>query len=406
MITSIAWKNIWRNKTRSLVVIIATILGLFGGIFSVAFMIGMVEQRYEAAINKEVSHIQIHNPKYLENAEIQYTIPEPLNISAEIKRITGVKDVAIRTKIPGMISSATTSAGIQIFSIDPESERKITTIYKCIVDSGGTYFGEERKNQVVISKKLAEKLKVRFHSKIVLRFQDSTGNIIESAFKISGLFNTYNSMFDEQVVFIKSSDLAGILGMDPPCHEIALLLNNGEEVERIKAELQKKYADLRVQSWKEIQPELGLMVEMMDKMMLIFLGIILLALAFGIINTMLMAVLERTKELGMLMSIGMTRMRVFKMILIETVLLTLTGGVVGMIISGIFIKITHARGIDLSIVAKGMESLGYESMVYPSITADYFIILTVMIIVTGILSAIYPAKKALNINPAEAIKME
>jgi ABC-type antimicrobial peptide transport system permease subunit len=88
------------------------------------------------------------------------------------------------------------------------------------------------------------------------------------------------------------------------------------------------------------------------------------------------------------------------------VLLTLTGGVVGMIISGIFIKITHARGIDLSIVAKGMESLGYESMVYPSITADYFIILTVMIIVTGILSAIYPAKKALNINPAEAIKME
>jgi putative ABC transport system permease protein len=406
MITSIAWKNIWRNKTRSLVVIIATILGLFGGIFSVAFMVGMVEQRFEAAINKEISHIQIHHPKFLENSEIQYTIPDPKIISEEIKRISGIKDIAIRSKIPGMISSATTSAGIQIFGIDPQSEKKITSIYKTIADSCGNYFEEERKNQVVISKKLAEKLKVRFHSKIVLRFQDSTGNIIESAFKIVGLFNTYNSMFDEQVVFIKNSDLSNILGMPPPYHEIALILYNGEEVEKIKSELQNRFKYLKVQSWKEIQPELGLMIDIMDKMMLIFLGIILLALAFGIINTMLMAVLERTKELGMLMSIGMNRIKVFRMIMIETVLLTLTGGVIGMIISGIFIKISYSRGIDLSIVAKGMESLGYESIVYPTITADYFIILTLMILITGVLSAIYPARKALKINPAEAIKME
>ena len=406
MIASIAWKNIWRNKTRSMVVIVATILGLIGGIFSSAFMIGMVEQRIEAAISKEISHIQIHVPAFVENPEIQDEINDPVRLAEELKNIQGIKDISLRTKIPGMISSANTSSGVMILGIDPASEEKITNIYKTIDDSSGTYFGEVRKNQVVISKKLAEKLKVRFHSKIVLRFQDSTGNIIESAFKIVGLFKTYNSGFDESVVFIKSSDLGDILGMSPPCHEIAVILKDGKELDRITAELQAKYRNLKVQSWKEIQPELGLMSDVMDIEMLIFVGIILLALAFGIINTMLMAVLERTKELGMLMSIGMNRIRVFKMILLETVLLTLTGGILGMVVSVILIMISNAKGIDLSIVGRGMEALGYEAVVYPTISADYFILLTGMILLTGILSALYPAKKALKINPAEAIKME
>jgi ABC-type antimicrobial peptide transport system permease subunit len=106
------------------------------------------------------------------------------------------------------------------------------------------------------------------------------------------------------------------------------------------------------------------------------------------------------------MSIGMNRIRVFKMIMIETVLLTVTGGVTGMIISAVLIRISYSEGIDLSMVGKGMEALGYESVVYPTITPDYFIFLTGMILVTGVLSSIYPARKALKIKPAEAIKME
>ena len=406
MITSIAWKNIWRNKTRSMVVIVATILGIIGGLYSSAFMIGMVEQRIEAAISKEVSHIQIHNPAFLDNSEIKFEIGDPDKVVAELKKDPMIKNFSLRSKILGMISSANTSAGVQILGIDPDSEKKITNIFMTIDDSSGTYFGEEKKNQIVISKKLAEKLKVRFHSKIILRFQDSTGNLVESAFKIVGLFRTFNTMFDEQVVFIKNSDLGNILGMSPPCHEIALILNEGRDIDIVKTSLQAQFKGLRIQNWKELQPDLGLMSEIMDIEMMIFLGIILFALAFGIINTMLMAVLERTKELGMLMSIGMNRIRVFKMIMIETVLLTVTGGVTGMIISAVLIRISYSEGVDLSMVGKGMEALGYESVVYPTITPDYFIFLTGMILVTGVLSSIYPARKALKIKPAEAIKME
>jgi ABC-type lipoprotein release transport system permease subunit len=305
-----------------------------------------------------------------------------------------------------MISSANASSGIQIMGIDPEQESRVTTIHKTVCDSCGTYFREDRKNPVLISRKLADKLKVRLRSKIVIRFQDEEGNLVDAAFRVCGLYRTSNGMFDEREVFVRKDDLTSIFGKEAPVHEIAVLLSDPDSLYEVGSRIRELCPDLEVQTWMEIQPELALLVTASDQMMYIFLGIILLALAFGIVNTMLMAVLERTKEIGMLMSIGMSKSRIFRMILLETVLLTLTGGIVGMAVSALLIAVFNRYGIDLSIVGEGMEALGYEAMVYPSITVAYFIILTIMILVTGIVSSVYPARKALSIEPAKAIKIE
>ena len=406
MIASIAWKNIWRNKTRSLVVIIATTLGLVGGTFAGAFMFGMIEQRLGAAVDKEVSHIQLHHPSFPENSEIGFTIGNPDSVCRILGKMEGVKSVSGRAKIMGMIASANSSGGVQIFGIDPEKEKLVTTLYQTIPDSCGNYFTTGNKNQIVLGEKLAEKLKVKLRSKIVLRFQDTTGNIIEAAFKIAGIYNTYNDMFDDKTVFIRKNDLSLLLSCPAPVHEIAIYLSDPVHYETIQSKIQSRFPGLLVQNWKEISPELALIVDVVDQMIYIFLGIILLALAFGIINTMLMAVLERTKELGMLMSIGMNRRRVFNMIMLETIWLTATGGVFGMIVSYAVISLFHHTGIDISMFARGMEALGYESVIYPSIDLTYYIVLSVMILLTGIFSSIYPARKALKIQPAEAIKME
>jgi putative ABC transport system permease protein len=406
MIASIAWKNVWRNKTRSLVVIIATVLGLIGGTFAGAFMFGMIEQRLGAAVDKEVSHIQLHNPSFPENNEIGFTISNPDSVCRILAGMEGVKAVSGRTKIMGMIASANSSGGVQIYGINPEEEKKVTTLYQAIPDTCGNYFTTGNKNQIVLGAKLAEKLKVKLRSKIVLRFQDTTGNIIEAAFKIAGIYNTYNDMFDDKTVFIRKTDLSFLLSGPAPVHEIAIYLSDPANYEKTQAKISTRFPGLLVQSWKEISPELALIVDVVDQMIYIFLGIILLALAFGIVNTMLMAVLERTKELGMLMSIGMNRSRVFRMIMTETIWLTCTGGIIGMFFSYLLIAFFHQRGIDLSVVGRGMEALGYESVIYPSIHMTYYIVLSVMILLTGILSSIYPARKALKIQPAEAIKME
>jgi ABC-type antimicrobial peptide transport system permease subunit len=130
------------------------------------------------------------------------------------------------------------------------------------------------------------------------------------------------------------------------------------------------------------------------------------ALAFGIVNTMLMAVLERTKELGMLTAIGMNRRKVFSMIMLESVFLSITGGIGGMIVGWVVILLTARNGINFLQYAEGMEALGYSAHVFPQISAVFFIMMAVMVVLTGILSSVYPAMKALRLNPVEAIRTE
>ncbi len=429
MIWSIAWKNVWRSKVRSLVVMIAVMLGLFAGIFSAALMNGMMEQRIKSAISNEISSIQLHNPKYLENKEILFNISSSDSIVRSIEEMPEVKAVSKRIKLTGMAKTARTGTGVIIYGIDPEKEKKVTDIYTKICDSTslvvnknftdplriqnhlkdscGTYFENAKRNPIVIGEKLAKKLKVKIRSKIVISLQRADGSPTEGAFRVIGIYKTNNTMFDEMNIFVRSQDLENLTGLDSTkSHEIAILLNDNEQCDEVEATLNAEYPLLSVMTWEEIQPDLGMMSGYMNAMLYIFIIIILLALGFGIVNTMLMVVLERIKELGMLMAVGMNRSRVFKMIMLETIFLSITGAILGMIISSLCINHYAVSGINLSKWAGGLEAIGYEAILYPSINLDFYFGVAVMVVLTGIIAAIYPAIKALKLNPAEAVRSE
>jgi ABC-type lipoprotein release transport system permease subunit len=163
---------------------------------------------------------------------------------------------------------------------------------------------------------------------------------------------------------------------------------------------------MEIRNWKEIDPLLAMVNDFMDLWMYMFMGIILLALGFGIINTMLMAILERTRELGMLAAIGMNKRRLFFMIMLESVFLSLTGGLLGIILGTLLTVYTNHTGINLGSMAEGFEKIGYSPILFPSLDPLFFINLTLMVIVTGILAAVYPARHALKLRPADAIRNE
>jgi putative ABC transport system permease protein len=154
-------------------------------------------------------------------------------------------------------------------------------------------------------------------------------------------------------------------------------------------------------------PELGYLTETMDLYMYIFIIVILFALGFGIVNTMLMAVLERIHELGMLMAVGMNKIIIFKMIMLETVFLSLTGGVIGIFAGLVVSQIYSTKGIDLSgLYGEGFAALGYDSVIYTVIQMKMIIGVTLLVIFTGIISSAFPALKALRLNPAEAVRTD
>ena len=164
------------------------------------------------------------------------------------------------------------------------------------------------------------------------------------------------------------------------------------------------FPSVLIQNWKEIDPLIGMMNDLMDLWLYLFMGIIMLALGFVIVNTMLMAIMERTKEIGMLAAIGMNKQRIFFLIMLESVFMSLTGGIIGIIIGVVVIWYMNRTGINLGSLSEGFEKLGYSPMLYPSLDLVFFINLTLMVIVTGILASIYPAKRALKLRPAEAIR--
>jgi putative ABC transport system permease protein len=405
MIWSISWRNIWRNKVRSTVVIIAITLGISAGVFSTAFFTGMMNQRIEQVISNELSHIQIHHPEFRSSMELGNFITNGKELSSQIADIPNVKGVSNRIVIYSMISSAETASGVKIIGVNPDDEIQVTDVEENIIE--GEYFNGILRNPVLIGKKLAEKLKVKLRSRVVIMLQDLNNNITSGAFRVVGIYETPNSTFDESTVFVRDSDIARLTELpDNAGHEIAILVENNELVDTVQHQIVALNGELEILNWKELSPEMGYLTEVMDLYMYIFIIIILFALLFGIINTMLMVVLERVKELGMLMAIGMNKQRVFNMIVLETVLLTLVGGVVGTLVGSGISKYFESHAIDMSLWAEGYSQLGYETFVYTSMDFSLMITVIIMVLFTGVIAAIYPAYKALKYDPAEALRIE
>ena len=409
MIFIIAWKNVWRNKLRSLIVILSIVIGLLGGLFYLAFSNGMVQNQIGTAIKTEISNIQLHNPEYLVNNEIKYSISEPNKKLEKIRSLENVKAASAKIKSMVMISSAATGTGVSLNGINPNDEIRVSDLSTKLID--GTYFQTKLRNPIFIGEKLANKLKVKVKSKVVVTTQDLNENITYGSFRVVGIFKTHNTMFDQANAFVIKKDMADLIQYDTTtATEISVLLNHNDLTNETQTQLSSMFADeietkeITARTWSEINPILRMLNEMTLQFTMIFVVIILVALSFGIINTMLMAIMERVREIGMLMAIGMSKIKVFLMIMLETVFLSLTGGVIGLVLSWIFVSITNRTGIDLSSVAEGLNAIGYSSFIRPELGIFFYFFIGTLVVVTAIFASILPARKALKLKPSEAIR--
>ncbi|UZR93857.1 ABC transporter permease [Chondrinema litorale] len=403
MILSISWRNIWRNATRSFVIITAVALGLAAGIFSLAVMNGLTEQKMRTAIENQTSHIQIHEEGFTANKDVKLFLKNADKIDQELHSDNAVKAFSMRTVSTGMVASSKGSVGLQLNGINPESEKQVTYIWQNMRE--GDYLSEDSRKPILISSKTAEKLEVKMKSKVVLTLQDVNGEIVGAAFRVAGIFQTTSTAFDKGNAFIKKEDLQKLLQTPNQVHVVAILLNDADEVPNELSQLKTSLGDdYLIQSWKEVLPELSYLSDASMQTNFLFLAVILTALAFGILNTMLMSVFERIKEIGVLMAVGMNKLKVFNMIVIETILLSALGALVGMLIGIIIINWTAQHGINLSMFAEGLASYGVSDTIYPSLSVSFYIMLMIMVFVTALLSSIYPAVKALSLRPAEALQ--
>ncbi len=402
MIIKIAWRNIWRNPLRSWIVIGALIVGMYAGVFTTTFMYGWMTQRLKAGIETETSHIQIHKPGFRLADDVKLNFAEDQLIK-KIEALPEVEYASGRIVISAMAASAEKATGIQVVGVDVSKDTMVVDVSKQIVE--GKWFDGIRRNPVVIGQKLAEELKLKLRSKIILRFQNANGDFTGGAFRVAGIFKTNNTGFDEGNLFVNKSDLSALLNLPQGrIHEVVIRCSDPTAVDVVKDKIELISGNLQVESWREISPELGYLTETMNAYMYVFVVIILLALGFGIVNTMLMVVMERVHELGMLMAVGMSNKQIFFMIVFETLFLSLLGGFIGIVIGIFTTNITSTTGIDLSMWAEGLSEMGYASIIYPEYNIQMLLGVTLLVLFTGVVSSIYPAYKALKLHPSQALQ--
>ena len=402
MVPIIAWRNIWRSRTRSLVVIGSIVIGIWALIFLLGFMQGQVDNYVSGIIESETSHVQIHDPHFEDDFDVKLTIDDATKIVEDLESDPGVQAVTSRLLLNGMISSSAAANGIMVKGIDLEREDSVTRILAKIIE--GAAPDTAKRNQILVSERIAEKLKVKLRSKVVLTFQNTDADITTAAFRVAGIYKTHSKLHDELYVFANKKDLVRLAGVSPAsAHEIAILLREIDNVDAFTAELNEMYP-WKAETYKQISPDLELFSSQIKLNLIIMTTIFMLALIFGIINTMLMAVLERVRELGMLMAVGMNRVRVFFMIVLETLYIALVGAPIGILLGFFTTKYLNRVGINLSAWSSALEEFGMKDIVRPSLEPGTILTVAIAVLITAVLASIYPAIKAIRLRPVQALR--
>ncbi|MCB5161692.1 ABC transporter permease [Marinomonas algarum] len=403
MLIKLAWRNIWRNPLRTLILLGVMIFGLM----SVIAMMGLMNSFYSNMINNAIkwqtSHLKIHDSRYPDDPDIHFTVSHLSQLKAELDQQSLVHAWSGRHLVNGMIASARSVRGVTINGIDPLT--KVTPLKARITE--GEWLNDLGRNPILVSQKTSERLNLRVGSKVVLTFNDDKGALTGGAFRVKGLFKTPSSTMDDNHVYVRKGDLSKLSGIKG-VHEVAILLNNPEEAPRFVNTLAQSFApDIReqwlIRDWQTLNPVLKTMADSAEVFNRVFLLIFVVAMMFGIVNIVLMSVFERTREFGVLMAVGMSKRHIRFLIMLESGLMGVGGTTLGLIGGILLVSYFQSTGMDLSQFGDGLNGLGIDSVLYPSVSFQEYAMAFIAVSLATLLSGLYPAHQILKYNPVDAM---
>ena len=397
----LAWRNLWRNHRRTLIMLAAITLGVWAMIFMTALMRGMVTQMIDDGISALPGHVQAHHPDYRDDPSIANLIPiSDSELSARFED-AGFMNWATRVRVPAVITSEYESRGLTLLGIDPASERDLTFVDYDAVE--GRFLESVDDSGVVIGKRLAATLNTEIGKRIVLMSQDPENDIADRGFRVVGLFEANIKSFEENYLFAGKATVQKMLHIGDQVSELVVV---GADYRNVDAEFEKVSqlvdGDIEVKRWFELDAYLGTMLNVMDGFVLVWIIVIFLALSFGLVNTLAMAVFERVREIGLMLALGMKPINILGQIVVESLLLLAIGLAMGSSLAWATVQ-PIKDGIDVSIVSEGMDMWGMSSVLYPELLLSDVVLANVVVLALGFLASLSPAWRASRYEPIEAI---
>jgi len=372
-----------------------------------AFMRGIAIAMIKNAIATLTGNIQIHHKGYRNDPVVENSMPDMAEIQPVLeKNLPPAAKWTSRVRVNAIANNARHSAGVTLVGIDPVREAGISFIGRAVKQ--GRYLKPEDKNGIIIGKALADKFETKPGYKIILMSQDRSREIASRAFRIVGIFQAELEATEKQYAFITKSAAQEMLKMGQAISEISIILpeyKGGEDGKIVAGNLRASLsaAGYDVHTWQELLPLLAGYKEFQDQFLIIWYIVIFIAMSFGIVNTMLMAIFERMKEFGLLKALGLKPWGIVRDVLAESLFLLLMGMTAGTLLALLCVWALADKGIDFSAFAAGTEYFGMSRIVYPIILVNDVITANTVVLVLGLLVSLYPAAKAARFTPVEAL---
>ncbi len=394
------WRNLWRNYRRTLIMLAAITTGVWAMIFMSAIMRGMVDDMVQTAVGNLPGHIQIHHPEYLDDPSIANSMPPPDQALREALAHPDILKWSSRVRVPAVITSEHDTRGVTLVGIDPEAESGLSSVADAVVS--GRFLHSAQDRGLIVGRKLLNNLKTRVDRRVVVMSQDPDNQIIDRGFRIVGVFEAELESTEQAFIFAGRKTVQSLLNMGDHISEVVVLGRSYRDVQALAPLEQAAGAGREVLPWYELDTYLGTMLSTMDGFVWVWIVVIFLALSFGLVNTLAMAVFERAREIGLMQALGMRPFMILSQVLLETLLLLAIGLITGNLLALLSIALTQ-EGIDLSMVSEGMQMMGASQVLRPALLPGDVLLADAVVIVLGLLAGLFPAWRAARQRPVTAL---
>ncbi len=403
-----AWRNIWRNPRRTILTIAAIAFASLLLVFMLSFQFGSYETMINTSVKIHTGHLQIQADEYQDKKSIRLVVPHPDIIAALVDHIPKVAASTFRGQAFSLISSEQRTYGVIVTGIDPQREAGVSRL-KSLIRQGEFLSGKDT-DQALVGRLLARNLRVSVGDELSLVGQGRDGSIAATVVNVKGIFSSGIDELDRASIHIPLEAFQEIYSMQDAVHEVVLIADSLQDIDKIKNTIKSDLASLNLKKpltvldWNELMPGLRQSIEMDLISGLIFYLLLLLVVAFSILNTFLMAIFERTREFGVMMAIGTTPGRLTKVLLIESMTMTFVGVVVGILTGSLITIYFQSHGIDFSGASELLSQFGITGRMYPKLSLLSAVSGPLAVLVITFFTALYPALKVRRMHPVEAMR--
>lgn len=400
----LAWRNLWRHKRRTWLTASAIAFSAMLLVFMITIQLGAYDMMIDTTLRVYTGQMQVQHSGYKDKPQMRTVVADAVALAAQLRERTGYQTIAVRAQGFALASSAERSYGVPVIGVQPEYERGVSTLPHLVKQ--GRYLADSRAQELVIGSALARNLKIKLGDELTLLGSGRDGSVAATVLPVTGFFESGNPELDRRLVMMPLLTFQETFSLGQDAHLIVVSGPDYETIPQTKTTVREVVAGhpgLVVLDWDELVPGIKQLIQTdMVQNWITYIALIVIV-TLSIMNTFLMSVLERTREFGIMLALGISPLRLGTMVVLESVFLTLLGLAIGIAIGGGIAVWLHFEGFTFPGMKEIYAQFGLPGVIYPILSVESFLLGPSVIFVFTLLAALYPALRIRKLQPVEAI---